>query len=365
MKIQLSFFIVLALYSGVALANMANPMRAGDRTGEPSGELRKLHIERENLTLDLRPTAGKNPAMIEAHYFIRNDSSERTVDLVFIGVNIEDGNYEVLFDGVPVRTFVVADTTLPKEWMLSDSITNSFDVDRIYKHEKTLQNNSLRFTLIISPGKHTITVRYKAALRHNVSRLPVITWYSDYILAPAKEWASFGSLHTTVLLPEGWEADSEPGMIRRGDSLIGEWDIIPKDILTVTLHEQISFFLAFADDGIPILTLLLCVIIIIRFGLKIGKRYSAGEATLFRSVFSASAVSISIPIIVLILSGFLRSWLLDAAAGVQKAGGYDYGTIIGAVLFAPYLVILSFILISVLAVSKYVFFRRKVLKAEG
>jgi hypothetical protein len=153
-------------------------------------------------------------------------------------------------------------------------------------------------------------------------------------------------------------------MKRSGDSLIGEWDIIPRDILTVTLHAPISVFLAFADDSIPILTLLLCVIIITRFGLKIGKRYSAGEVTLSRSAFNASAVSISIPIIVLILSGFIRSWLLDAAAGVQKAGSYDYGTIIGTVLFAPYIVILSFILISVLAVAKYVFFRKKVLKEE-
>ena len=362
MKIRLAFLASLILCSSVIYANMANPIRIGDRIGEPSGELRKLHIERENLTLDLRPAAEKNPAKIEAHYFIRNDSSERSVDLVFVGVNIEDGNYEVLFDGVPVRTFVVTDSTLPKEWLLPDSVLTSFEVDRKYKHIKTPQNNSLRFTLLIPSGKHTITVRYKASLRHNVSQLPVITWYSDYILSPAKHWASFGSLHTTVLLPEGWEAESEPGMIRRGDSLVGEWDIIPKDIMRVTLHEQISFFLAFADDGIPILTLLLCVIIIIRFGLKIGKRYSAGEATLFCSVFSASAVSITIPIIVLIMSGFIRSWLLDLAAGIQKAGSYDYGTIIGAVLFAPYMVILSFILISVLAVAKYVFFRRKVLK---
>lgn len=362
MKIRLTSLALLILCSTVIYANMANPMRTGDRMGEPSGELRKLHIEREDLTLDLRPITKKDPSKIEAHYFIRNDSSERSVDLVFVGVNIEDGNYEVLFDGVPVRTFVVADSTLPNEWLLPDSVLRSFEVDWKYKHGKTPHNNSLRFTLLISSGKHTITVRYKAALRHNISRLPVITWYCDYILSPAKQWASFGSLHTTVLLPEGWVAESEPGMIRRGDSLVGEWDIIPKDILTVTLHEQISFFLAFADDGIPILTLILCVIIIVRFGLKIGKRYSSGEVTLFRSVFSASALSIAIPIIVLIMSGFIRSWLLGAAAGAQKAGSYDYGTIIGVVLFAPYLVILSFILISVLAVSKYVFWRRKVLK---
>jgi hypothetical protein len=357
--------LLLSLLLGISsYANMANPMRAGDRAGEPSGELRKLHIERENLTLDLRPAAEKNPAKIEAHYFIRNDSSERSVDLVFVGVNIEDGNYEVLFDGVPVRTFVVADSTLPKEWMLPDSVLNSFDIDWKYKHQKTPQNNSLRFTLLISSGKHTVTVRYKASLRHNVSRLPVITWYCDYILSPAKQWASFGSLHTTVILPEGWEGESEPGMIRRGDSLVGEWDIIPKDVLTVTLHTPITFMLAVADDGIPILTLLLCVVLIVRFGLKIGKRYSAGEATLSRSVFIASAVSISIPIIVLIIIGLIRSWLLHAAAGVQKAISYEYGTVIGTLLLTPYMAILSFILIGVLAVSKYVFFRRKVLKGK-
>lgn len=360
MNIRL-FIILSFLVAPPSFANMANPMRLGDRAGEPSGELRKLHIERENLTLDLRPTAEKNPAKIEAHYFIRNDSSERSVDLVFVGVNIEDGNYEVLFDGVPVRTFVVADSILPKEWMLPDFVLNSFEKNSKYKSSKT-QNNSLRFTLLVSSGKHTITVRYKAALRHNVSRLPVITWYCDYILSPAKQWASFGSLHTTVLLPEEWEAESTPGIIRKGDSLVGNWDIIPNNVLTVTLHVPISFFLAFADDGIPIMTLLICVILIVRTGLKVGKRYSTGEVTLWRSVFSAAAVSIAIPIIVLIMSGLIRSWVLDMAAGIQKASGYDYGTIIGAVLFAPYMTILSFILISVLAVAKYVFWRRKVLK---
>jgi hypothetical protein len=362
MKIRLTFLALLIVYSNSTFANMANPMRTGDKTSEPSGELRKLHIEREDLTLDLRPVVEKNPAKIEAHYLIRNDSSERSVDLVFVGVNIEDGNYEVLFDGESVRTFVVADSTLPKEWLLPDSIENVTEVHKNNRHGIRLQNNSLRFTLVISHGNHTITVRYKGLLRHDVSRLPVITWYCDYILSPAKQWASFGSLHTTVLLPEGWEAESEPGMIRRGDSLVGEWDIIPKDILTVTVHTPITFMLALADDGIPILTLLLCVILIVRFGLKIGKRYSAGEATLSRSIFTASAVSISIPIIVLIMIGPIRSWLLLATAGVHKASSYDYGTIIGAILFAPYMVVLSFILISVLAVAKYVFFRRKVLK---
>jgi hypothetical protein len=66
MKIRLAFLALLILCSSVIRANMADPKRSGDRTSEPSGELRKLHIERENLTLDLRPAAEKNPAKIEA-----------------------------------------------------------------------------------------------------------------------------------------------------------------------------------------------------------------------------------------------------------------------------------------------------------
>lgn len=356
MKIWLTLLFISFLACS-AHANMANPMRYGDRLMEPSGELRKLYIEHEYLTIDLRPVVRKGPAKIEAHYLIYNDSLERTVDLVFIGVNIEEGSYEVTCNGVPVRTNVVADSTLPKEWIVPDSVMNGVKADR-------RSNNSLRFTLRLSKGNHTIAVRYKAGLRHNVANMPVITWYADYILTPAKQWASFGSLHTTVLLPEGWEAESTPGMIRKGDTLSGEWDIIPNNLLSITFHAPVSFVLGFADTGIPIITLLLCAVLLVRAGMKMGRKFAAGKITILSALFRACAVTVMVPVILLIVIGFIRSMLLSSLAGAQASSGYDYGVLFGLAMMMPLIILVSLILIAFAGTAAHVFERKKALKTE-
>lgn len=362
MKIWLTLFLA-SFFALSSYANMANPMRFGDRMGEPSGELRKLHIKKELLTLDLRPAATSEPASIEAKYFIVNDSSERTVELVFVGVNIERGNYDVRFDGTPVQTFVVSDSSLPEEWRVPDSLLAFSQSDRKIAKEANQALNVLRFSITISQGEHTISVRYRAALRYHVARLPVKTWYADYILAPAKQWASFGSLETNVYLPEGWEAESTPGMIRNGDTLTGVWDIIPNNVMTVTLHAPITFALGFADTGIPILVLLLCAVFLVRTGIKLGKKYTAGTMTILGALFRACAVTVLIPIVLFIVMGFIRSWLLSSFAGGQAASGYDYGILFGLAVMMPLIILASLILIAFSGTATHVMLRRKILKA--
>jgi hypothetical protein len=280
-------------------------------------------------------------------------------------VNIERSNYDVLFDGVRVMTSVVSDSTLPKEWLLPDSVTgNVLDNGSIRREGISAPGNSLRFTLTIPSGEHTIAVRYNASLRHNVARLPVITWYADYILAPAKQWASFGSLHTTVLLPEGWEAESTPGMIRKGDTLSGEWDIIPNNLLSITFHAPVSSVLGFADTGIPIITLLLCAVLLVRAGMKMGRKFAAGKITILSALFRACAVTVMVPVILLIVIGFIRSMLLSSLAGAQASSGYDYGVLFGLAMMMPLIILVSLILIAFAGTAAHVFERKKALKTE-
>ncbi len=78
--------LVAAALPGRARANAGSPHEEGDPTGEPSGALAGMAVERETLTIDLRPLAAAAPAWIEAAYQIRNDGAARTVDLVFVAL---------------------------------------------------------------------------------------------------------------------------------------------------------------------------------------------------------------------------------------------------------------------------------------
>jgi hypothetical protein len=68
---------------------------------------------------------------------------------------------------------------------------------------------------------------------------PTVTWKFPYILAPAKEWRSFGRLEAQVLLPEGWEAASEPSMGRKGDALLGSFEGVPADVLRLATRAPV------------------------------------------------------------------------------------------------------------------------------
>ena len=58
---------------------------------------------------------------------------------------------------------------------------------------------------------------------------PTITWQFAYVLAPARAWGGFGGLDVEVLLPHGWRAAYTPDLLRNGDMLRRNFDVVPAD----------------------------------------------------------------------------------------------------------------------------------------
>jgi hypothetical protein len=66
-----------------------------------------------------------------------------------------------------------------------------------------------------------------------------VTWQLPYILAPAREWASFGGLDVTVYLPETWQAASKPSLEREDNVLRGSFAHVPADCLALAVRAPV------------------------------------------------------------------------------------------------------------------------------
>lgn len=263
-----ALLLLLALPAHEARANMAARQpeaRPGDRLGEPSGALKSIHIEREKLLIDARPLADGRPAIVEATYRVRNDGGAQTVELIFVAAALaseKDGGWVwrgskwvndakapqlsesgVWLDGNQVEAVSVeADAKgLPENWQ-PPTATPPVEMsrDKTLPYEVT-NSGTMIFRVTIDSGPHLFRVRYAA--RPSGFCTPgssAINWQLGYVLAPAREWASFGELEAEVLLPRGWRAASAPEMKRNGDTLAAVWREIPADALALTVqtHER-------------------------------------------------------------------------------------------------------------------------------
>ena len=117
-----TLLVVLAIVvgsPGLAAANMANPVMAGDPVGEPSGELKQVAIERETLDLDLRPLSDDQPTRISATYAVRNDGPAASLDLLFIAPGLaarSPSDFGVWLDDASVPATIAPNLTLPSSW---------------------------------------------------------------------------------------------------------------------------------------------------------------------------------------------------------------------------------------------------------
>ena len=259
----LLFLTAFLSISSTARANMAErkpASRPGARVAEPDGGgLKQIHILRETLLIDLRPLRGGRPALVEATYRVRNDGEARDVDLVFVAAGLaprgEAGGWVwrggrwvreasaeaaaesgVWLDGRPVTASESSGEVFAKAWA-TPLETPGFAERGVgplpYKAEG--EGASINFRLGLAPGEHEIRVRYEARpSAHSDVKSDAVYWQLGYVLAPAREWASFGGLDAKVLLPEGWLVASSPEMRREGNSLVASWDALPADSLAVT-----------------------------------------------------------------------------------------------------------------------------------
>jgi hypothetical protein len=252
-------FLMLTVATN-ARANMAARQpenRPGDAPHEPAGGLKSVHILRETLVIDLRPLKETRPAVVEASYLVRNDGEAKDLELIFIAAGMQPGRglwrwrgrdwvedtldgaaaieSGVWLDGQRVESRAEADASgLPPQW--SPPVTTP----RLKPGAgglpyKVLSNGTLVFRVSLAPGEHTFRVRYAARPgAFSGTDSDAVYWQLGYVLAPAREWASFGGLDAKVLLPEGWRAAASPEMKREGDALVASWDAIPADALAIT-----------------------------------------------------------------------------------------------------------------------------------
>jgi hypothetical protein len=232
----LAAFVAVAMLPANAAANMGDPSRPGDVLGEPAGALSELHVEHESLLIDLRPLEQGAPAMVEATYRIRNDGAPRTVDLLFVAA-AREGGASVSVDGQPVEVGT-GDGGIRASWSPPQT-TPALDTSEPLRYVADEPGN-LRFALPLSPGQHDVIVRYGArAGSYSGSSSPARYWQLGYVLAPARDWPTFGTLDVVVQLPAGWLAASEPALERSGDELRGSFVGVPADTLAITTRAHV------------------------------------------------------------------------------------------------------------------------------
>lgn len=230
------------LLPAIAWANIG-PQWWGDRTAEPLG-LKGVAIVREKLTIDLRPLAAVQPVEVEAIYHLNNPGSAKKLDLLFITGVTGVRDFEVRLDGrlvesrqVPPEEQSSREGELPKSWQPPDDMPG-IDFDRSCSHiyQRLSDAVLLSFVLELPPGRRTLSVRYRARAYGEDEAYPTVTWQFPYILAPAREWGSFGGLDVTVHLPETWQSNSTPALEREGGVLRGSFTSLPADCLALAVR---------------------------------------------------------------------------------------------------------------------------------
>lgn len=227
----------LLLSASGAQANMGNPVEPGQVVGEPSPELQSVAISAETLDLDLRPLAADQPARVAATYHVNNAGPATTLPLLFVAASLAAGANAVRLDGVPVAAQVVPKPSLPDAWRPPATTPGLAGGSPLVYH--TSGAGALAFRLTLASGRHTIAVQYAAKASAYSDDSPARYWQLGYVLAPARQWASFGRLDVTVETPFGWSAASAPALARAPTGLRGTFTGVPADALAITTQAPI------------------------------------------------------------------------------------------------------------------------------
>jgi hypothetical protein len=342
------------LGAGAALANAANPVRAGDLLGEPSGALKGMVIERERLLIDLRPlerrpatsqarAEGQPVALVQAEYFIRSTGARRKVALSFIanslslsaatpGEATSQSATGVWLDDRPVPFQPSSGEGLPGAWLAPKTTPAIADGsgagDKAARGEglpyEAEPVRTLDFSLDVAPGSHVLRVRYGAIPTALSSGSPTVFWQLGYVLAPARRWGGFGTLQVDVHVPENWRAASSLPLSRTGGLLTGAFKGVPADALALTVQAPPPAEPGYAV-GAWLAGLVACWLGGLGAGRALGRRgWSSGWAiplSLFLGLAWGVAVAAA-------TSAEVNA--VKDAAGAQAAWTYGYGKTMGA-----------------------------------
>ena len=322
-----------------AAANMANPSQPGQAAGEPGGQLDQMHVEHEQLNIDLRPLEHGAPAHVEATYSIRNDGPERNVELVFVAAGLDGTDSGVWLNGQSV-SFRAAEGPLPVSWR-PPATTPGLDSAALPYLDGS--PGQLLFTLALAPGRHDVRVSYSARAGAYSGASPTRFWQLGYVLSPARSWASFGTLDVAVQLPPGWAVATDPPLARTGDELRGSFDGVPADSLAISTQSPAPPF--------PMLWALLAVAIVAVVGALIAR---AGGRALGRRRRS-SLWLLPVSAVASVIGAFVVVWVSVGTLGgqlvpvTQRAWTYGYGATLLLFLAFPLIALGLVVLMQVTA----------------
>jgi hypothetical protein len=222
-----------------AMADAAPPIVPGDPVGVPSGAVRDVFIEHEDLTMDLSSmntatdTYAPPAAAVLARYSLRNDGAAKGIDLVFVTASQHVSGVQVVLDGQTVAANVGPLGPIPSSWMPpTGTPAPQGGPDVPYSVDRPA---GLTFHIELSAGRHTMVTSYQALPTQTTSSAyEPHYWQLAFVLSPARQWEGFGDLAVTVRVPAGWPAAVRPGLDRHGDVLSGSFSGIPADSFGIT-----------------------------------------------------------------------------------------------------------------------------------
>ena len=176
----------------------------------------------------------------------------------------------------------------------------------------------LRFALTLAPGPHHVGVHYMALPTTYDGSNPARLWQVGYVLAPARQWASFGGLALTVQVPHGWLAATSPSLQRSGDTLRATFNSVPADSLGVTAEYPAppppADFTVLALAG----GLVLAAVAGWIAGGWLGRRHRTSAWVLPLSIFAGAAVAAGV-----VLTGLAA--LVTGVPDDQLSRTFNYG----------------------------------------
>gem|GEM_PF-2877010 len=206
---------MLLVMSGLALANSAPPTRQGERGGVlVPGRSDQVHILREQLRFEM--DEGLFSAEVIARYDMQNRGAALTnYPVIFALQDAGEGTVQKMVvswngESLPITAVNVAPASDALEALAAAWTTVEFSVDPVsgkpvdvtgFHGRSSLQFGQFELNLPAG-GTGTLEVRYQhTAAQDRRSRAHPVYHY-QYLLLPARAWASFGALEISVKAPE-------------------------------------------------------------------------------------------------------------------------------------------------------------------
>lgn len=345
----LALIAVLA-FAGTAHANAAQSHFEGDTAAEPNG-LRDVAIEHEDLAFDMRGLAeggwGPHAIPVSAKYRIVNHGAEVTVPLVFASGSMVAAAFHVELDHQVVPTTTASPEqagAMPATWnapLTTPSLDGGAPLEYYgggnYRNRYQREEGAAAFTLTISPGPHELSVVYGADVDWGYGNSGTVVYKAGYVLSPAREWASFGTLDLTVEVPAGWHAATSIPTVRTGDTLRGHFDKVPADTLGITTQAPVSVMHRIVLVALPILFVLVLFgggFGLYRLGVWRAKKQSLGDAWTLMFFVWAIAIGVTGSATAFRATFFVPEEQAAAAHG-YGAGLGTFGSVILALIALP------------------------------